>query len=234
MIADGEAHQVAETVEFHFVHDVVAVAFHGAHREADSGSDLLVAHAAGQHLQDFDFAGGEWRAGNGMLGGGIARIRPLHEIVDHGNSELAGEERLVLLHMAHGAEQFHVRVRFQNVAMGAEAEGLARDILGKMHGEDQHVCFRRGFANLAKSVEAVHFGHGQVQKHHVRLVFLHVVESLDAVGGLMTNFDARLRFEQRANPPANDRVIVGDENPIRFSFDVLFWRQPWVHGQSPW
>lgn len=71
-VANGEAHQIAETLEFHFVHDVIAVAFDRADGKANRRGDLLVAHAAGQHLQNFDFAGGKWRSGEGMLVGRLA------------------------------------------------------------------------------------------------------------------------------------------------------------------
>jgi hypothetical protein len=42
MIANGKALQFAETLEFHFGHDVIAVAFDGANGKADRGGDFLV------------------------------------------------------------------------------------------------------------------------------------------------------------------------------------------------
>jgi hypothetical protein len=56
-----------------------------------------------------------------------------------------------------------------------------------MHGEGQDVGFRGGFANLANRLEPVHFRYGEVEEYHVGLVFLHIVESFDAVGGLRAN-----------------------------------------------
>ena len=63
MVANGEAHEISEAAKFHFVHDVVAMAFDGANGEADGGSNLFIAHAAGQHLENLNFAGGERSAG---------------------------------------------------------------------------------------------------------------------------------------------------------------------------
>lgn len=117
--------------------------------------------------------------------------------------------------------------------MSTAAQRFAGDVLGKMHGQDQHTGLRRGLVDLANGFEAVHLRHGQVEKNHVGLVFFDVLESLEAVASLMADFNARLSFEQGANAAANDGVIVGDENPIRFGHGTLFGRQFGHHVGSP-
>jgi hypothetical protein len=53
VIADGEAHQLAEAGEIHFFHDVIAVAFDGARGDAESGRDFLADLPGGEQLEDF-------------------------------------------------------------------------------------------------------------------------------------------------------------------------------------
>jgi hypothetical protein len=64
-----------------------------------------------------------------------------------------------------------------------------------MHGQNQHVGFRRGLADLAHGFEAVHLRHGQVEQDHIGLMFFDVFEGFEAVAGSMADFDARLSFE---------------------------------------
>lgn len=199
------------------------MAFDSADGKANRRSDLLVAHAAGQHLQHFDFAGGKRCSGEGMLVGRLAFAGVLDERVDERERQLASEVGPVLLHLTHGTEEFGVSVGFEHVTMSTAAQRFAGDILRKMHGEDQYIGVRRRLADLTDGFEAVHFRHGQIEQDHVGLVLLDVLEGFEAVAGLMANFDARLSFQQSANASTYDGVIVGDENPIRLGLGVLFW-----------
>ncbi len=216
VVADGEAHEFGEAAEFHFMHDVVAVAFDGANGKADGWGDLFIAHAAGEHLQDLNFAGGERRAGERVVFGGFAFLGILNEIVDHGEGEFAGKEGTAALDLTDGLEQIDVSVGFEDVAIGAGAESFAGDILGEMHGEDEDVGFGGDGANFADGVEAVHLRHGEVEQDHFGFVFFDVLESFEAVGSLVANFDTGLEFKKAANSAADDGVIVGDEDAVGF------------------
>ena len=209
------------------------MAFDGADGKADGRSDLLVAHAAGQHLQDLDFARGERRAGKRMFVSGLALAGVVNESVDQRERQLAGKVGPIPLDLTHGAEEFGIGVGFEHVTVGATAQGFAGDILGKVHGQDQYIGVGGSVADLADGFEAVHFRHGEVEQDHIGLEFLDEFEGFEAVAGLVADFNARLRFQQSANAAAHDGVVVGDENPIGFGLGVLFWHQFGHHVSSP-
>ena len=151
------------------------------------------------------------------------------ETFDHGHRETSGKERLVLLDVAHGGDQFGVGIGFQDVAACAAAEDFAGDIFGKVHGEDQDFGIRRFFANDASDFESIHFGHGEVEEDEIGFAFFDVVDGFDTGGGFATNFQAGLRFEECANPAAHDGVIIRYENAIRLGRCRFFG-----HVRSPW
>jgi hypothetical protein len=221
MLANRETHEFGEAAEFHFMHDVIAMAFDGAHGEADGRSNLLVAHAAGEHLENLNFAGGERSAGEGMFVGGFALERILNEIIDHGEGEFTGEERPVALNLTHGVEQIDVGIGFEDVAVGAGAEGFASDVFGKMHGEDEDIGLGGDGAYFADGVEAVHFRHGEIEQDHVGLMFFYIFQSFEAVGGFVADFEPRFEFKKYANTAAHDGVVVGDENALGLGGEVL-------------
>ena len=191
------------------------MAFDGASGNADGSRDLLADFSGGEELHDFQFAGGERAASDGMFGAIIIVALIVDESFHHGHREAAGKERLVLLDVADGSDQFGVGIGFQDVATSAAAENFASDIFGKVHGENQDFGIGRLFANDAGDFEAIHFGHGEVEQNEVGFGFFDVLDSFDAVGGFATNFQAGLRFKEGTNPAAHDSVIIRYENAIR-------------------
>jgi len=110
VIADGEAHSLAEAGEVHCFHDVVAVAFDGTGGDVDRGRDFFADFSGGEELNDFEFAGGVRTAGKGMIGAGFALALLVDEAFDHGHGEAPGEERLVLPNVTHSRDEFGVGV----------------------------------------------------------------------------------------------------------------------------
>lgn len=53
IVPDSEPYQFAEAPESHFVHDVIAVTFDSARRDAERDGDLLVAFALRKKLHHF-------------------------------------------------------------------------------------------------------------------------------------------------------------------------------------
>jgi hypothetical protein len=191
------------------------MALDSARGNADGGRHLFADLASGEELHDFQFAGGERTAGDGVFGA----VGVLALIVDkgfhHGHREAAGKERLVLLDVANGGDQFGIRIGFQDVTARAAAENFAGDIFGKMHGEDQDFRVRRLFANDAGDFEAIHFGHGEIEEDEVRFGFFDVLDSFDAIGSFAAYLQAGLRFKEGTDPASHNSMIIRYENAIR-------------------
>ncbi len=154
------------------------------------------------------------------LGRVVALI--VDETLDHGHGEAAGKEWLVLLDVAHSGNQLNVGIGFQDVAAGAAAEDFARDIFGKVHGEDQDVRLRRFIANDAGHLKSIHFRHGEIEENEIGFVLFDMFNGFHARGGFTAYFNAGLRFEQRTNAATHHSVIIRYQDAIRLGRCTFF------------
>jgi hypothetical protein len=195
-------------VESEFEHDVGAMSFGGVDADAEEGGDFFVALALGEELQDFAFA----RSEVGVRGfGRLGRVSGIG-----GGRDACREVRLVTAKGIDGRDEDAVGAVFEDVAAGAGFDHLLNEIFGLVHGEDEDFGVGRRFANAASGVDTVEERHTNVEDRDVRFVLGSFVSSFAAVsGGFGANFPTGMRFNERAQPGANRRVVIRDEDAKR-------------------
>jgi hypothetical protein len=72
--------------------------------------------------------------------------------------------------------------------------------------------FRRTPPDFLGRVQAIHFGHLEIDDHHVRGGLLNLVYGFPTVGGFAADLPGILLLQQLAQAAPHKRVIVGDEN----------------------
>jgi hypothetical protein len=114
-----------------------------------------------------------------------------------------------------GRNEDAVGVVFKDVAAGAGFDHLLNEILGLVHGEDEDFGVGRRFANATSGVDTVKERHANVEDRDVRFVLGGFVSSFAAISGFGANFPTGMTFMERAQPGANHRVVIRDEDAKR-------------------
>jgi hypothetical protein len=96
-----------------------------------------------------------------------------------------------------------------------ELQGLDDLRLLDTRGQQDDPDGRGGGRELGQGVHPRHAGHGEVEKEDVGLQLLGEPDRLLAAAGLPDHGEAALRFEERAQALAEDRMVVRDEHTNR-------------------
>jgi hypothetical protein len=166
--------------------------------------DLGVAVALGQELERLALARGQ---------------RPVRRRAPARRDRVALERRREIgLARPHDRERFEQLLRrraLEHVARGPRLEDLVHEVGVFVHREHEHAGARQALADAARDLEPVQVRHRDVHHDHVRARALDLDHGLVAVAGLAHHLHARVALQQRAQAVAEDRVVVGEEDPER-------------------
>ena len=87
-----------------------------------------------------------------------------------------------------------------------------RQRVGIVGGAEHHRRARLERGEMARGLQPVDAGHGDVQQHQVGVVLGHRVQRGMAVAHLGHQFHAVLRGQQRAQALARQRLVIGDHH----------------------
>ncbi|MCO5614894.1 hypothetical protein L7F22_069179 [Adiantum nelumboides] len=185
-----------------------------AHVQA--GGDLVVGQPGRDLGEDLPLAVGELAEPDRAVGAAPGARR---ELGDQGAGDRRGEQRLPAVHHPDGVDEVG---RFG--VLDQEPAGAAADrvedvgVLGE-RGQDDHpgAGELRVAGDLPGRGDAVGAGHADVHEDDVRVVLAGRGDGLCAVGGLGDDVQVGLRAEQRAEPGADERLVVGEQDPDHLS-----------------
>jgi hypothetical protein len=176
-VADCVPHQLRDRADAELLKDDSAMGLDRLEADAEHRGDGLVAAPLGQELDDLALSIGQVIKGARRLA-----ARPTgEEGFKHGLRHPPREIGLVVGEGLDRRDDMASRVGLQEVAAGARFQHVVRQLFPLVHGEDQH--FRRGQCVLdaADCLQAVHFGHRQIEDHQLRTEFFGKLDRLPAV-----------------------------------------------------
>ena len=135
------------------------------------------------------------------------------EVVAAGGGRLQGPAQLV------------EEIGLEHVSRSARLERLLDDVLVRVHGQDNHLDVRVLLDDLPSGLDAIEIGHGYIHDDHIggellgeahrRLTVFRFANHLHGApqrGILRWGPHTALTFDQRPQPLAHDRVIIGDDD----------------------
>jgi hypothetical protein len=173
--------------------------------------DLLVREAFGQQSQHLLLAGGQRLDRDRQ----VAPVAPGEVIGDQRLGGGRGEERLAEHHLADRLDQVDVGRALEDVAGRAGLQRPEQVLRVVVHRQHQHLDLGRQPVDRARRVDAVHAGHRDVEQRDLGPQGEDALDALGAVAGLADHLEPRLGGQQRAQPAAQDRVVVADHDPGR-------------------
>jgi len=107
---------------------------------------------------------------------------------------------------------------FQQVSLGAGADGGDHPVLLAKAGQDDDARMGAAFDDPGSGLDAIHPGHDQVQQDHVGLEAASKVYRLDAVRGFSHDFDGQrrriaLQLQKGSQPLSHHGVVIDDQHP---------------------
>ncbi len=99
---------------------------------------------------------------------------------------------------------------FQQITGYTSADGFLNVAGMSVEREDNDANFRKTFANVGGSGQAIHAGHGDVHENDVGVMTFDFAEDFLAVGGFGEEFNMREQPEQRPNSGAHRRMVFGN------------------------
>ena len=174
-------------------------------RHVELGGQLTVRTALGQQGQHLSLADCQLVDARRWLGPGHLG----HERAHDGGIELHPS----LVDEADGGLELARRHVLQEVAGGAGPHGLDHLVVAGEAGEHDHPGPVAGGPDAADGVDAPAPGHDEVEEDDVRGEPQCLGHRLIAVGGLADDVQAGTGGEVGAQPLADDRVVVDDQEP---------------------
>jgi hypothetical protein len=101
---------------------------------------------------------------------------------------------------------------FQKIPSGSETDHLQDVFLVFMHGEDEHLDFRKLCHQQLARGQTVQMGHVDVQEDQVRMKLPREFHRLQTISSLAHDFNIWAEFEQSADSFAKQRVIIHEQN----------------------
>ena len=110
-----------------------------------------------------------------------------------------------------GLNQHPSGVGLEHIAHCAGVQHFANELLGLVSGHDQNACLRRGGAQLTGDIEAVAFGHAQIEHGDIRRMTSGQLARLPPIRGFSDNVPFRPFGQRRDESAADQFVIVGNQ-----------------------
>ena len=203
----GEDRGLYAVAEREFLEDLRYVCLDGRFAEDQRGGDLGVAESGGEHPQYRELPLGE----RGELRGAPVDRggQPPRDLVEQLPGDGGGEERLAGGDGPHGVEQILDAGVLEDEAGCAGPERLDDVLVETERRQDQDP--RSG--QLPGRLDPVHAGHPDVHQHDIGQVAPRLLDRLLAGAGLGDDLDVAGALEQRFEPGAQQRLVVGDDHP---------------------
>ena len=209
---------------------MVDVALHRRFADDESGGDLSVRHPARDQSEDLGLPRSQFirkLGGGGQWGG--SRGRGGEQAGLHGRVE----QRLVGGGGLDGPGDLGNARVLGEISAGARLQRGEDRVIVSVGGQDDDLGLGPGSANPPGRLDAVEPRHPQIHEDDVRAVALGEHHGLFAVGRRGDGVDPRRDLQQRHQPFAHERLIVGDQDPDRVTHD---WAPgPWsetAHGAA--
>src|SRR5262249_23941916 len=127
--ADRIARQLGAIAHPQLVENVATVVVDRLARDHERVRDLVTRVTLSDQLHDLELAGGEW-----ILGRRFTQTRPLEVVADQRRKRPRVKKRLAAHARATRVYKIPIRRRLQDVAGGADFQGLEEVALAVMHG----------------------------------------------------------------------------------------------------
>src|SRR5919201_866742 len=202
--ADRVAGQLDAVAHPQLVEDVLTVSLHRLHADHELLGDLLRRVRLGDQLQHLELARRQ----------DLEVVVPaLDDVLDEARDRRGVEERLAAHRPPHRLDDVVVGVRLEHVPRGAGLERLEQELLAVVHRQHQEAKLRLALAELLRRLDARRLPHGHVEDCQVDVAGERLLDRLGAVLGLGDDLEVGLGVEHLLQTGADDRMVVGDEDP---------------------
>src|SRR5260221_3929189 len=193
-----------------FAEDVRDVIAHRLWTEHETRRDLWIGQVLRDQSEDFLFWVVKYRAElGGWTGhGGLEHGEVGHEPLGNGGAK----DGYPLAPTANGTQDLRLERSLEQVAPRASLQGCEDRIVILEHGEHEDADVRTGRKDDVCRFDAVPLWHVQIHQDHIGLQGCSLFDGLSSRGGLTDRLDIRFRAEQRPQPIAERRMIIGDEH----------------------
>src|SRR3954462_2928370 len=215
--AQRVAHQAGYVADAEPVHDLRAMRLDGFDRQIEQKGDFLCAFATRNQAQHLALARSEhlW----GRVAAAAVYIT-FHHLARHGGAEPA----LPPHHPPQRELELPRRRILQEITRGAGAQRLQYVLLARVHGKNDHAHRREAVAHLRRRLEPRDPLHGDVHQHHIDLFSRSQFERELPARRFAHHGDIRHGVEKRANPSANQGMVVGEQHANRHAAASFFAR----------
>src|SRR6185436_13883781 len=108
-----------------------------------------------------------------------------------------------------------------DVATGAGSQQADRELLLRMHRQDQDRQIRLVRTNLAQKIDSRTVRQRNVEQEDIPVLVAHPLQGFLRGSGFAGNHEIRFLREQRLYALAKESVVIGDENPVRRAYHPL-------------
>jgi len=173
-------------------------------------ADLRVRHPAREQAEYFLLAGCQLGDGRRRRARGDRLLSC--ELLDHGAGDSGGEQRLAAGDDADGSGDLFGRRVLEHEAARARAQRVVHVGVEAEGGQDQHARARLRRHDQSGRLDPVQDGHADVHQHDVGAQAAGFGDRVLAVAGLTDDARLWLRLEDLAEPDADERLVVGDQD----------------------
>ena len=191
--------------------DVGEVGLHGALADREGGPDLLVLVAGRHQTHDLQLPLGEpvlvtQRAGVTVTGGGleIGRQQASHARIDPGAAATDGTDRL--------HERLARRI-LEDDRPRSQAKGAKMLVFLVRRGQHEHLGARVDLEDGRNGIEAAPRGHTDVEDQQVGTIAPDVLDDVLGAFEVRDDLEVLLGFQNGAQPLAEQRVVVHENEP---------------------
>src|SRR5712691_1604529 len=205
---DRVARQLDAVAHPEFLDDVRAVAVHRLLADDQRLGDRLARVALGHELEDLRLPG---RQGAG--GERLPVSRPSDPLTHALADRVGADERRAPGGGAARLDEVAVDGGLQHVAARSRVHRLEQVLLVGVHREHEDLEPGLAARELAGGLEAGHPRHGDVEDDELDVLLERAADRLGAVVRFGHDFEVGLGIENEAQAAADDRVVVGEEDP---------------------
>lgn len=110
------------------------------------------------------------------------------------------------------AKEFVLSFGLEEIALGANAEGAAKNLGGFVQGDKKNFDVGLGFVNDAGRLQAVEAGHRDIHDDDVGFELGSEANSGDPIVGFAAKFPSGRRIQDGLDTSADEYMVVDDEN----------------------
>src|SRR5579884_410581 len=173
---------------------------------AELVEDVLAVSLDGQ-LQDLQLPRGEDVE---LL---LGRAAPFDEVLDQRRDRRRVEERLAAHRPPNRVDDVLVGVGLEDVAGGAGLERFEEELLAVVHREHEQLQLRLALVQLCGCLDPGRLRHRDVEDHEIDVRGHRFLHRFGPIRGFGDDLEVGLGVEDALQAGADDRVVVGDQDP---------------------